>query len=292
MIIAGDLDEFGQCQSKLKELFDRGMPGHAMEFSAYHILYSCVRKKKTADMGLLTFLSELSKEMRADPCIKHACEVRRAVLSNDYSLFFQLYRNAPNMSAYLMDFYLDRMRTIALEIICTAYRPSVSPSFLQELMVFSSPQQCMKFLREVGAVFLQPSSCAQPSLPYTSPSTPCPSPLPTDTELAIDARLSLEAIKSSQQAAAEAAEAYAQDRESKTPAVAAPKPRSILSLWAEDEPPSPSERKKKKKLKAKMREKVRELNAALADDDLSEKKRKKLQKQLAKALKKRRASKQ
>jgi len=156
---AGDLDEFGQCQSQLKVLYDQGYAGHDVEFAAYHVLYSCIRTSKMhkTDVNVLAFLQELSKEKREEACVQHACEVRKAILTNDYRAFFQLYRRAPNMSSYLMDFYVDKMRKAALNIICTAYRPSVSVAYLTDLLVFESPSQCVKYLQAEGTIFADPA---------------------------------------------------------------------------------------------------------------------------------------
>lgn len=35
----GDLGEYNQCQSQLRELYKHGLEGHPMEFLAYRVLY-------------------------------------------------------------------------------------------------------------------------------------------------------------------------------------------------------------------------------------------------------------
>jgi hypothetical protein len=35
----GDLGEYNQCQTQLRELYKKGIPGHEFEFIAYRILY-------------------------------------------------------------------------------------------------------------------------------------------------------------------------------------------------------------------------------------------------------------
>ena len=70
---------------------------------------------------MTTVLSSLSPDHRKDACIKHALEVRSAWALNNYHLFFKLYRSAPNMSSYMMDWFVERFRKIALKTIIKSY---------------------------------------------------------------------------------------------------------------------------------------------------------------------------
>jgi hypothetical protein len=53
--------------------------------------------------------------------IKHALNVSTAVSTHNYHSLFQLYLKAPNMGAYIMDFFIPRCRVQALIIMCKAY---------------------------------------------------------------------------------------------------------------------------------------------------------------------------
>lgn len=66
----GDLNEYNQCQTQLKQLYDAGLPGSEMEFTAYRILYYVYLQgnkkyqKGSSDLlGILTSLSEKAKRL-------------------------------------------------------------------------------------------------------------------------------------------------------------------------------------------------------------------------------------
>ena len=62
------------------------------------------------------------------------------------------------MGGYLMDHFIERERAKCLVNICVAFRPSLSVSFLEEMMKFSAQMNCTKYLRECGAVFASDDS--------------------------------------------------------------------------------------------------------------------------------------
>lgn len=128
---SGDINEFNQCQTQLHELYEQLIPGEAIEFLAYRILYSVyvalqAKKVDSTNAGQLAMYSVLasatsSAALRTDPAIAHALAVRAAVSMNNYHRFFQLYVDAPNMAGYLMDPMVPTMRLRALRVICKAY---------------------------------------------------------------------------------------------------------------------------------------------------------------------------
>jgi hypothetical protein len=63
--------------------------------------------------------------------------VRAALAMSDYHNFFKLYKQTPNMGAYIIDLFIEKMRITALKTICKAY---ASASLSLSLVL--SPQLC------------------------------------------------------------------------------------------------------------------------------------------------------
>lgn len=70
---------------------------------------------------MTTALAALTPSCRQDECITHALKVRSAWALSDYHSFFLLYKAAPKMSGYLMDWFVERVRKGALKSIIKAY---------------------------------------------------------------------------------------------------------------------------------------------------------------------------
>ncbi|CAG8627034.1 10183_t:CDS:10, partial [Ambispora leptoticha] len=141
----GDLGEYNQCQTQLKTLYKQNIAGHIMEFTAYRLLYFLHTKNRSDIMKLIV---TLTPEMRNDPTIKHALEVRSALATSNYHKFFRLYMEAPYMGGYLIDHFVGRERVDALLALCESFRPNLDLEFVTRELSFVDLQECIKFLKE------------------------------------------------------------------------------------------------------------------------------------------------
>ncbi|KAG1687957.1 hypothetical protein DVH05_002931 [Phytophthora capsici] len=158
---SGDINEFNQCQTQLHELYEKLIPGEAIEFLAYRILY-CVyvslQAKKgdsnAGQLGMYNVLGMVTPKLRADPAIAHALGVRQAVAMNDYHRFFKLYVDAPNMAGYLMDVMVPAIRLSALRAMCKAYRPTLPVQYIRDELKLEG-KKGKAFIRQSGIVLVK-----------------------------------------------------------------------------------------------------------------------------------------
>lgn len=163
----GDLNEYNQCQTQLKELYtkqvdnDKDAMKNQNEFIAFRLIYyvhqTGNKKYEGGSSDLFKIMLSLTPEQRADPSIAHALKVRAAVAEFDYHAFFQLKASCPNKhGVYLMDFMVSNVRHWGLQRMCKAYRPSVSLKFvLQELGFQDIVNEGIMWLESCGVVISQ-----------------------------------------------------------------------------------------------------------------------------------------
>lgn len=186
----GDLDEFNQCQTVIRSLVSGAIPAAddsvcgggmspkgtyedsgplsqspdvADEFCAYGLLYALVRNAwaqlkielARMDEELIGLKEDDVETSTVESSTLHALQVVKAVEANDYRTFFRLYENAPNMSAYLMDFLVKRVRDSAYERIVSAYRPTVSIEHVRDCLQLQDLEETRCFLRQQNAVFVE-----------------------------------------------------------------------------------------------------------------------------------------
>ncbi|OWZ03631.1 Leukocyte receptor cluster member 8 [Phytophthora megakarya] len=122
---SGDINEFNQCQTQLHELYEKAIPGQAIEFLAYRILYcvyvSLQAKKGDSNAGQLGMYNVL---------------------------------DAPNMAGYMMDVMVPAIRLSALRAMCKAYRPSVSVQYIRDELKLEG-KTGKAFIRQSGLAFVK-----------------------------------------------------------------------------------------------------------------------------------------
>ncbi|KAI9478056.1 MAG: SAC3/GANP/Nin1/mts3/eIF-3 p25 family-domain-containing protein [Benjaminiella poitrasii] len=115
----GDIGEYNQCQTQLKYLYKKDIPGCEEEFIAYRILYLIFSQNQSEINAMLEEMCDVGLDNHAE-CIQHALSVRSCLAKGNYHKFFRLYENAPNMGGYLMDQFVERIRIDALIVMCKA----------------------------------------------------------------------------------------------------------------------------------------------------------------------------
>lgn len=70
---------------------------------------------------ITSLMAGLTVEQKEDECINFSLKLRAAWSLGNYHRFFQLYRNAPKMAGYLVDWFTERERKQALRAMLKGF---------------------------------------------------------------------------------------------------------------------------------------------------------------------------
>jgi hypothetical protein len=146
---AGDLAEFMQCASVLRELHI-SCPGAGCppEWTAYRLLHALCA-------GREAFAAELRDAgAYGHPYVAHAVAVAAALHTGNAAAFFRLQRSAPRMAPYLMDRLAPALRSTALAAALAAYRPGAPAAWFATMLCFDSASQCVQWAQHAGAAHI------------------------------------------------------------------------------------------------------------------------------------------
>ncbi|GBG25936.1 Leukocyte receptor cluster member 8-like [Hondaea fermentalgiana] len=143
---SADLEEMHQCLSVLDDLHAHGEKctrdrevciQFRDEFAAYRVLHA-IHAENTF---FLNTARDLAARSRQSIALAHAFAVLAAVRRNAYVRFFELHESAPNMSGFLMDHMLQRVRRNAFQALLKSSYPELDLKIVQEQLRFHDGRQ-------------------------------------------------------------------------------------------------------------------------------------------------------
>eukprot|EP01016_Furgasonia_blochmanni_P037752 TRINITY_DN4477_c0_g1_i17.p1 TRINITY_DN4477_c0_g1~~TRINITY_DN4477_c0_g1_i17.p1 ORF type:complete len:476 (+),score=48.28 TRINITY_DN4477_c0_g1_i17:1029-2456(+) len=140
-----DLEQFNQCQSRLYDLYRDNLKGNKYEFLSYRLLYMILNNLKFEMNRLLLMLQH---EEIDHPDLKYVIDFREALDQGNVARCFNLYKNSPNMSSYLIDIFVVKLRVWGLQILTKAYCDKVDLKFLTSILAFHDENTCRDFIIE------------------------------------------------------------------------------------------------------------------------------------------------
>jgi len=117
-----DREEFNQCQSQLKQLYDANKEEvsctkNATEFIGYRLIYY-VLTKSLKDLNQV--ILEVKVNYKGDAYLQHLLKFVQAWQMGNYAQLFRLYKISKQMTKSLIELFIERERKLALKVIIKA----------------------------------------------------------------------------------------------------------------------------------------------------------------------------
>jgi len=155
-----DWNQFNQCQTRLMDLYELLPSTNQEEFISfrmvYYLLLRMTNNTSQYDSGLMdiqSLLQSLTKDQRLNKYIKKSQEIVISVMTENYHLFFKIYRNCFNEDInYLLEALVPQVRYNALKIIVKAYVPSIDISYILGELGINDISMGKKWLMNCGCI--------------------------------------------------------------------------------------------------------------------------------------------
>jgi hypothetical protein len=172
---SGDLGQFNQCQTQLKQLHSSLLATGAdhlesrCEFISYRLLYYYLQSLRVDEQ---IFLNQILSEpaVANHRFVQFALAIRKAATTNNFVEYFRLSRvamqgGAASHTKYLLAAFESRQRLFALTILTKSFVTQIAIEWLTQVLGFDSINDCEEFIACHGGV-LKDSACIDPKLSH------------------------------------------------------------------------------------------------------------------------------
>lgn len=151
-----DLSELNQCQTRLNDLYRKGLKGNREEFLMYSII-TLTLNDSSSELSKV-FRNCNIKSLKSNDFVKYALEFHSNFsIFNFYNLFHNLYKKAPACGKSLIDIFMESIRKRALIELCQSHAPTLlEPSFICNTLGLKK-DECLQFFRKMN-IQLVPSA--------------------------------------------------------------------------------------------------------------------------------------
>jgi hypothetical protein len=150
-IIRNDRITFKQVQSKLNDLYERGLGSHQNieEMHCYYIINRCL-----IDHGieLYHFIPKIDESLIKRSMLQFALDIWKALLSKNLIATMKLCQNAPGLCGILLKEAIDELRFQALITMNHCLRPQASLSAYRDLLCFDNDEEVRSYLKHTGVM--------------------------------------------------------------------------------------------------------------------------------------------
>ena len=131
------------------------------EFAAYRLIYAAGAGSKSERAAALSReLRDVPESLKTHPFVRHAFRVCEALATNNFYRFFALHREAPRMSARLMDVIVPGIRDEAFRALLRAHAPTIPTAFITNALGFPDDDTCADHLESTHAAAFADASRA------------------------------------------------------------------------------------------------------------------------------------